>query len=75
VGRARREALLREPNLRDSLLRSRDAALAEQAGLAHGSERLGQGLDDEEGPGESAALLDALDGPIPRGKLRLPTVP
>jgi hypothetical protein len=74
--RARREALLREPNLKDSLVRSRDAALAEQATLAKGAERLEQGLELEaEGQGESAALLDALDGPIPRGKFRLPTVP
>lgn len=65
VERARHEALVREPNLKESLARARDAGRAED----------GARDPDEDAEGDEAeALLHALDGPIPRGKSRLPTV-
>jgi hypothetical protein len=64
LARCRQEALDREPRLGDSLRRARDSA-------ARASED-GDGDPDE--LHEAEALLEALEGAIPRGRLRLPTV-
>ena len=64
LARCRQEALEREPRLADSLRRARDSA-------AKASDD-GDGDPDE--LHEAEALLEALEGAIPRGRLRLPTV-
>ena len=59
VERSRREALRREPALPEALRRARDAAQAD---------------GDQDELDEAEILLEAIEGPIPRGRLRLATV-
>lgn len=65
IERCRGEALACEPGLTVSLRRARDTAVAS----------LETGDGDPEELHEAEALLEALEGPIPRGRVRLPTLP
>jgi tetratricopeptide (TPR) repeat protein len=64
LAHCRAEALGREAGLAESLRRARDAAAA----------ALETGEGDPEELHEAEALLEALEGPILRGRVRLPTI-
>ncbi len=64
LARCRAEALGREAGLAESLRRARDAAAA----------ALEAGEGDPEELREAEALLEALEGPVLRGRVRLPTL-